>query len=274
MEDLGISLLLLTVVVLVSEATRITTTKFVSRKDYAIYLTEIISTFQLCACTHELKLLGEVGQIESHIGLTLTYIATVIHTLTFHEAIGNPSGTLERVYRRNLSGKSALALIGCQFIAATMANAVVAQVWALGLSDLHHRHKRFGFKCTSPIHAALPTAVAVELACAFVVQTAVTQMHRLDEKYRVHAMAAVVTALVYAGGSVTGAVFNPALAFSIQFPCSGNTFMEYSLVYWLGPVLGMASSVLLFDKITLLLSRKSVYQKDADLLDSNYKKIQ
>lgn len=40
------------------------------------------------------------------------------------------------------------------------------------------------------------------------------------------------------GGSATGAVFNPALAFSTQFSCSGNTFAEYSLVYWLGPVLG------------------------------------
>lgn len=41
---------------------------------------------------------------------------------------------------------------------------------------------------------------------------------------------------------MTGAVFNPALAFSTQFPCSGNTFIEYSLVYWLGPVLGRTHS--------------------------------
>lgn len=40
------------------------------------------------------------------------------------------------------------------------------------------------------------------------------------------------------GGSVTGAVFNPALAFSTQFSCSGNSFLEYCLVYWLGPMLG------------------------------------
>ena len=40
------------------------------------------------------------------------------------------------------------------------------------------------------------------------------------------------------GGSTTGAVFNPALAFSTQFPCTGGTFAEYSLVYWLGPLLG------------------------------------
>lgn len=41
-----------------------------------------------------------------------------------------------------------------------------------------------------------------------------------------------------AGGSISGAVFNPVLAFSVQFPCSGHTYLEYCFVYWLGPVLG------------------------------------
>ncbi|KAJ8347799.1 hypothetical protein SKAU_G00263880 [Synaphobranchus kaupii] len=138
------------------------------------------------------------------------------------------------------------------------------KVWALELSDLHLKHKSLGFKCTNPIHTVLPKAVAVELACAFAVQTTVTHVNRLDEKYRVQLIAAVVTVLVYAGGSVTGAVFNPALAFSIQFPCSGNTFLEYSLVYCVGPVLGVVISVLLFDKIIPLLSGKSASQKGVD----------
>lgn len=41
-----------------------------------------------------------------------------------------------------------------------------------------------------------------------------------------------------AGGSISGAVFNPALAFSIQFPCSGHTYLEYCFIYWLSPALG------------------------------------
>ena len=43
---------------------------------------------------------------------------------------------------------------------------------------------------------------------------------------------------LFTGGSISGAVFNPVLALSIQFPCSGNTFLEYCFVYWLGPLLG------------------------------------
>ncbi|KAI1903187.1 hypothetical protein AGOR_G00024630 [Albula goreensis] len=264
MEDISISVSLLLIIVFICEAIRKTASKLVSRKDYEVYLLEVISTFQLCACSHELKLLGEMGQIEQQIGLTLTYTMTVVHVLTFQGAICNPSGALEHVYRRKLTGKSALARIGCQCIAAVVARLVMIQVWALELSDLHRRHKIFGFICNNPIHASLPVALAVELACAFAVQAAVTLTNRLEDKYRVHFTAAVVTVLVYLGGSATGAVFNPVLALSIQFPCSGNTFLEYLLVYCLGPVLGVVISVLLFDKVIPLLSGKSAYEEDMD----------
>ncbi|KAJ8410796.1 hypothetical protein AAFF_G00187530 [Aldrovandia affinis] len=273
MADLSVSLSLLALVVLLSEATRKTATKLFARTEYCIYVMEVISTFQLCVCTHELKLLGEVGRIEPHIGLTLTYLVSVVHALTFHGAFGNPSGALEHLYRRNLTGKCAVARVACQIVGAVVARAVVPYVWALGLSDLHLRHKLFGFKCLSPINATLPRAAAVELACAFAVQTAVTHMYKVDEKYRAHVIAAVITALVYAGGRVTGAVFNPVLAYSTQFACSGHTFAEYSLVYWLAPVLGVTSSLLLFDKVIPLLSGKSSYKKDLDFPFFETKKI-
>ncbi|XP_062328732.1 aquaporin-11 [Osmerus eperlanus] len=257
MADFTVSLSLLAGIVLVSEVTRRLLLRLLERTGLAVYAVELVSTFQLCACTHELKLLGEVGRLEPRFALTLTYLASVVHALTFHGAIGNPSVTLEMAYRRNLTGRCALLRIACQFAAAVVARAIVRVVWTLGLTDLHLRHKLLGFQCLSPIHAPLPTAAAVELACVFAVQTAATHTHAVDEKYRVHAIATVVTAMVYAGGSVTGAVLNPALAFSTQFPCSGNTFLEYCLVYWLAPVLGMISSVLLFDKVAPLLSGKA-----------------
>ncbi|KAG5837071.1 aquaporin-11 [Anguilla anguilla] len=273
MADITVSLFLLALFVLISEVTRKIATKLLAKTDYGVYVVETISTFQLCACTHELKLLGEVGRIEPQIGLTLTYLISVIHALTFHGAIGNPSSAIEHFYCRRLTGKCVLARIACQFVGAVLARTMVPYVWALGFSDLHMRHKLFGFKCINPINATLPKGAAVELSCAFVVQTAVTHMYHVDEKYRAHAVAAVITALVYAGGSVTGAVFNPALAYSTQFSCSGHTFAEYSFVYWLGPVLGVATSLLLFDKIIPILSGKSSYQNNLNVPYFETKKL-
>ncbi|XP_026194775.1 aquaporin-11 [Anabas testudineus] len=258
--DLTVSLSLLAGIVALSEATRRLLNRILTGTGLSLYAAELVSTFQLCCCTHELKLLSEVGGIEPRVALTLTYLAAVVHGLTFSGAIGNPCGALEHAYRTRTSGWCALRRIACQFAAAAAARAAVALIWGMGLSGLHVRHKLLGYRCISSIHAPLPKAATVELACAFAVQTAITHTRSMEEKYRVHAVAAVITSSVYAGGHLTGAVFNPALAFSTHFPCSGNSFLEYCLVYWLGPLLGMISSVLLFDKLVPLLSRKSLVQ--------------
>ncbi|XP_070773924.1 aquaporin-11-like [Enoplosus armatus] len=256
MTDLLVSLSVLGAAVLLSEATRRTAARL-SPGAYWIYLLEAASTFQLCSCTHELKLLGETAQLELPVSLTLTYTMTVIHLLTFRGATCNPSGALESFCRGTSSVRAAVVLIACQFGAAVAAQFFAASVWSLGLSDVHIRHQRFGFRCFDPLGGTLLEAAAVELACAFIVQAAAMHVHKVDEKLRAHFIAAVITAVVYTGGSISGAVFNPVLAFSVQFPCSGHTYLEYCFVYWLGPVLGVASCILLFEKIIPFLSGKS-----------------
>ncbi|XP_048024424.1 aquaporin-11 [Megalobrama amblycephala] len=262
MADLTVSLSLLVGIVVFSEVARRTASYLFPNRTWIIYVLEFISTFQLCACTHELKLLAEVGRVEPQIGLTLTYLISVVHGLSFHGAICNPTGALEQLCRGTLTRRCALARISCQLIAAVVARLVMPRVWSLTLSDMHAQHTLMAFKCTnSPINAPLLQAAAVELSCAFVMHTAVSHVDKVEEKYRVHAIAAVITTLVYAGGHLTGAVFNPALAFSIQFPCPGNTSAEYSFVYWMGPILGMTGSLLLFDKVIPAISGKSTIPK-------------
>ncbi|KAI2653339.1 Aquaporin-11 [Labeo rohita] len=267
MADLTVSLSVLVGIVVFSEVARRTALYLFPKRNWIIYVLELISTFQLCACTHELKLLAEVGGLEPQIGLTLTFLISVVHGFTFHGAICTPTGALEQVCRGTLTRESALTRISCQLIAAVVARSVMPHVWALALSDLHTQHSLTGFKCTnSPVNAPLLWAAAVELSCAFVLHAAVSNLEKVEEKYQVPAIAAVITALVYAGGHLTGAVFNPALAFSIQFPCPGNTFAEYTFVYWIGPILGMTGSLLLFDKAVPAISGKRTISKN---LNSN-----
>ncbi|XP_035033741.2 aquaporin-11-like [Hippoglossus stenolepis] len=255
MTDLWVSLAVLGVAVLLSELTRRTAALLPGAS--RVYLLEAASTFQLCGCCHELKLLGESGRLELPVGLTITYTMTVIHLLTFRGAACNPSGVLEGFCRGGSSGKAASVLILCQFGAAVAAQHFAAAVWSLGLSDLHLRHQKFGYRCFDPLGGTVLEAAAVELVCAFMVQAVAAHVHRVPEKLRVHCFAAVITVLVYAGGSISGAVFNPVLAFSIQFPCSGHTYLEYCFIYWLGPMLGVASCVLLFEKVIPFLSGKT-----------------
>ncbi|XP_028320718.1 aquaporin-11-like [Gouania willdenowi] len=242
--DVTVSLLMLAGLVAVCEAVRV-----VSGSELHADISELVSTFQQCCCTHELRLLSEVGGIEPRLALTLTYLAALVHALTFRGATGNPTGTLEHVYRARLTRGCALRRVACQFAAALLARFAVHAMRGLGLSGLHAHHAGLGFQCTSNIHASLPWAALVELACAFAVQTVTSCTRTMEEKYRVHALAATITAVGYTGGGVSGAVFNPALAFSTQFHCSGNSMLDYCLVYWVGPLLGMMASVLLIDKL-------------------------
>ncbi|KAJ3589680.1 hypothetical protein NHX12_010523 [Muraenolepis orangiensis] len=235
--DLVISVAMIAGIVLVSEAVRRAAKRLCS-EDYRIYLVEAVSTFQLCACTHELKLLGELGRIESNVGLTLTYIMSTVHISTFHGASCNPAVIVEHLCRGTTSAKGAAVIICVQFAAAVVAQFAVAAVWSLGLSDLHTRHQKFGYRCFDPIGGTLLQAAAVESACAFCMTAMTMHIHRVDEKLRSHAAAALITFLVYAGGHISGAFFNAVLAFSTQFPCSGHSYPEYCFVYWLGPVLG------------------------------------
>lgn len=201
--DVAVSLSLLAGIVGLSDATRRVLTKTLAGSRLSVYAVELVSTFQLCCCTHELKLLSEVGGIEPRLALTLTYLASVVHGLTFSGAIGNPSGALEHAYHARISGGCALRRIACQFAAAAAARAAVPVIWGIGLSGMHVRHKLLGYQCISPIHAPLPKAAAVEFACAFAVQTAITHTRSVEEKYRVHAVAAVIATVVYAGTKTT-----------------------------------------------------------------------
>lgn len=197
--DVAVSLSVLAGIVALSDATRRLLSRALADTGLSVYAVELVSTFQLCCCTHELKLLSEVGGIEPRLALTFTYLASVIHGLTFSGAIGNPSGALEHAYHAKFSGGCALRRIACQFAAAAAARAAVPVIWGIGLSGLHMRHKLLGYRCISPIHAPLHKAAAVELACAFAVQTAITHTRSVEEKYRVHMVAAVIATVVYAG---------------------------------------------------------------------------
>lgn len=197
--DVLVSLSLLVGIVALSHVIRNVSTRALADTGLSLYAGELVSTFQLCCCTHELKLLSEVGGIEHGLALTLTYVVSMIHGFTFSGAVGNPCGSFENAYHRRISCTCALRQIACQFAAAVAARAAVPQIWGLGLSGLHVRHKLLGFRCVSPIHAPLLEAATVELLCAFAVQTVVTHTRPLKDTHRVHAVAAVITAVVYAG---------------------------------------------------------------------------
>ncbi|KAM5179578.1 aquaporin-11-like [Mantella aurantiaca] len=204
---------------------------------------EVVSTLQLCCCTREMALLGTRAGLQLWLSLTLTYLLTVLHCLTCQSATCNPCGSLDQ-WLRGLAQGIPLRVMA-QFAGAALSRALVPHLWSLGLSPLHG----LGEDCVSPLHVTPQSGALVEMTCALSLFLILHQLPHISAPLRPHAVAATITAIVYAGASLTGAVFNPTLAFAVVFLCHGNTYLQYILVYWIGPLTGTAISFFLLEII-------------------------
>ncbi|NWV11767.1 AQP11 protein, partial [Ptilonorhynchus violaceus] len=230
------SLLLMSgVVVTVGLCRRLARRRLRSRPRLFAFFVEMFSTFQICACTNELSLLGNV-EPKPHTALTLTYGFTVLHGLTLAGSTCNPCGTLQPMWGGGTSLRMGGLKIAAQFVAAVLARVFMHFIWSLEMAEPHLGALSQG--CSSPMQTTEMQAFCIELLFSVVFQLAVLRAESVNPKYRVHLIALLITMLVYAGGNLTGAIFNPALAFSLHADCFYDKFVSYSLVYWIAPSLG------------------------------------
>ncbi|XP_067889227.1 aquaporin-11 isoform X2 [Heterodontus francisci] len=198
---------------------------------------ELFSTLQLCICTHELQLLGGSGLLGQTPAFGLTYLITLVHLTTFGSACCNPVSCLEQFLHGQCSGQVAIAKVLAQLGAASVARRVSEIVWELDMSDLHWHHHQWQYECASTLNTNPGNGLVVEFACAFALKAVLFRSQCLKQKHKIHVVATLITFLVFAAGDLTGAMLNPALAYSVTFNCKGNTYLEYCFVYWLGPLM-------------------------------------
>ncbi|KAM4682126.1 aquaporin-11 isoform 2-T3 [Amazona ochrocephala] len=231
-----ISLLLMTsIVVAVGLCKRLIRRRLYLDHRLCTVLMELLSTFQICACTNELCLLANV-EPKPHVALSLTYGFTVLHGLTLAGSTCNPCGTLQALWSRAIPLKMGGLEIAAQFVAAVLARVFTRCTWSLGVAESHYGALSQG--CGNPMQTTVMQAFCIELLFSAVFQLTLLRAERVNPKYRVHLLALLITMLVYAGGNLTGAVFNPALALSLHPHCFYEKFLSYSLVYWVAPSLG------------------------------------
>ncbi|KAM8977683.1 aquaporin-11 [Pelodytes ibericus] len=220
-------------------------------------LFEVISTFQLCCCVRELALLGSKGGLDPLLSLGFTYLQTILHCLTAQAAC-SPCGSLQQWLLGDSPAEDTLLLIGAQFLGAELSRVAMPALWTLSLSPMHERGDE---GCSSPLHVIPLYGAGVEMLCTVCLILLLSKLDRVKDHYRPHLVALLITGLVYAGGHLTGAVFNPALALSIVFSCEGSTLLQYIFVYWIGPVIGVIVSILLINGgIPILAPEKRITQ--------------
>ncbi|KAJ7319975.1 hypothetical protein JRQ81_019486 [Phrynocephalus forsythii] len=181
------------------------------------FFLELTGAFQICACTHELCLLADLPP-KPHMVLTLVYIFSALHGLTLPGSTNNPSGTFQLFYKAH--------------------------------------SKALAENCRHPIQTSLANAFILELCFSFLLHLTLLQLESMDQKTKIHLVALLITALVYEGGHLTGAIFNPALAFSMHLSCFSEKFWNYVLVYWVAPCIGSVLVVIAWDEVLPLLRQE------------------
>ncbi|KAE8627880.1 hypothetical protein XENTR_v10007200 [Xenopus tropicalis] len=159
-------------------------------------LREVICTFQLCCCVREQALLGWEGALTPRLGLTLTFLLSLLHGLTAR-AVCNPSGSLERYLRGEEAAPQSCLRLCAQFLGAWLSRLAMPCYWLLGLSPLHGPQASHCPR--SPLQVALLPGAGVELLCSLGMFCLLRHLPRLPPPFRVQTAALAITGLVWLG---------------------------------------------------------------------------
>ncbi|NWI65754.1 AQP12 protein, partial [Todus mexicanus] len=238
---------------------------------YGCLATEFAGSLQLCMSCLELRMLVEIGPWGGGFGpdvvLTLLFLLFAVHGASFDGASANPTVSLQEFLLLESNLVTTAAKLLAQGAGMGLGWAVTKLYWSWELTHLHFIQNLIASECSSSIHTTLHQAAFAEGTCSLLFHLVLLNLQQSHLIYRVPALAATVTFLTYAAGPFTGAFFNPGLASVTTFHCSGSSFWDYIQVYWLGPLVGMLTALLLYQgniprlfQKNLLYSQKSKYK--------------
>ncbi|XP_032336597.1 aquaporin-12B isoform X3 [Camelus ferus] len=212
------------------------------RGAYAHFAREAAGAAQLGACCLEMRVLVEIGPwaggFSPDLLLTLLFLLFLGHRATLDGASANPTVSLQEFLLAEASLPSTLLKLAAQALGMQAAGALTRLFWAWELSDMHVLQNLMDLHCSSALRTAVPHGALVEGSGAFFFHLTFLHLRNTLPVYRVPAVALLVTVMACAAGPLTSAFFNPTLAASVTFHCSGHTLVQYAQVYWLGPLTG------------------------------------
>ncbi|XP_031530214.1 putative aquaporin-12B [Vicugna pacos] len=249
MAGLNVSLSFFFATFALCQAARRASKALLPRGAYDHFAREAAGAAQLGACCLEMRVLVEIGPWAGGFGpdllLTLLFLLLLGHGATLDGASANPTVSLQEFLLAEASLPSTLLKLAAQALGMQAAGALTRLFWAWELSDMHVLQNLMDLHCSTALRTAVPHGALVEGSGAFFFHLTFLHLRNTLPVCRVPAVALLVTVMACAAGPLTSAFFNPTLAASVTFHCSGHTLVQYAQVYWLGPLTGMVLAVLL-----------------------------
>ncbi|TRY91921.1 hypothetical protein DNTS_029639 [Danionella cerebrum] len=230
------------------------------------FVSEFTAAFALAAFRLEVDTIAEVGQWAGALGrdvaITMLFISIAVHAILMQDSTGNPSLTLMGLLQKEISVASATLSVAAQFFGAFVAIAVAAKFWEMELSDMHMVKNLMWFECSTSLRVGVLQGALVEGVSALGFYLIFLVLKSRSQLLRIPVLALMLTFIAYAANDYTSGYVNPSLAYAMTFTCPGSSYLEYSLVYWIAPVIGMTVALFLFlGNLPLLFSRKLLYSR-------------
>ncbi|XP_006875289.1 PREDICTED: aquaporin-12A [Chrysochloris asiatica] len=266
MAALNVSLVFFSGTFALCEAARRACRALLPANAYSSFAREAVGAVQLAACCLELRVLVELGPWAAGLGadllLTLLFLLFLGHGASLDGASANPAVALQELLLAEVSLPITLLKMAAQALGMATACVLARLCWSWELSPLHVFQNLLAMDCSSTLHTSVAHGTLVEGVCAFLFHLTLLRFRHSSPVHRVPAVAVLVTVLAYTAGPFTSAFFNPTLASAVTFSCSGHTLLEYTQVYWLGPLTGMVLAILLHQgNLPRLFQRNLLYRQ-------------
>jgi len=216
------------------------------RLDGKSFLAELIGTFTLVFFGAGAIMTQNANQIVGMTGIAVAHgIAILVMIYAFGHISGghfNPAVTFAAVVSRRMSPATGLMYWVAQCLGAALGAWVLLMAWH-GPTEAH---------LGTPTVAAgvSPTlAMCLEGVMAFMLVIVIAGSAfdlRASKGFQGLAIGLTLVGNILAGGALTGASFNPARAFG---PALVSGYWQDQWLYWVGPLLGGAIAVLVYDNL-------------------------
>lgn len=210
-------------------------------------LLEIVATAELCASCYELIIVADNWGVTAY-GVVL-FILTIWWSLNWGDASACPYTHLEDVAERRSNLLIALFKIGAELIGGYIIINYIQLLWSLEIATVHVGQAKTVYKCQADLQVSVLLGMLVEGVATFLCRFMSRVFSEKLSKLSMILDAAFGTLLVVAAFSYSGGYFNPALAGSLKYGCTGHSVTEHLMVYWLSPTIGSLLSVFAFHRM-------------------------
>ncbi|XP_047444059.1 aquaporin 12 [Mugil cephalus] len=230
------------------------------------FVSEFASSFMLVACWLEVQTIVEVGQwaggLGSDVTVTMLFVVLLTQGVICGGASGNPTLVLQKFLQLEARALPTLLAVAAQFAGARLALLAAVYYWRLELTDMHMIKNLMARECSTSLLVSVLQGFFTECVCALIFHLVHLSLRRRSALIRVPLIAVLLTFLSHSARGYTSAYINPSLAYGLTFYCSGFTFIQYAVVYWLSSLTGMTLALLLYmGHIPRIFARNLLYSQ-------------